>query len=157
MALHLLVDRITQSLDNNESFVDVALDFRKAFDTIDFTVLLEKLCTYGVCGIAHRWLSSYISGRKQFVALDDVISESLDIKCGVPQGSILGPILFLLYINDLPCSTDLLPIIFADDTNVFASGKSVSECIAKINFEMTRLLSWIRTNKLSLNVEKHIT
>jgi hypothetical protein len=89
-----------------------------------------------------------------YVHLKGIKSSPLSIKCGVPQGSILGPLLFLLYINDLPQSSQLLPIIFADDTNVFYSGDDSEECIGIINQEMINLIKWIRSNKLSLNVEK---
>lgn len=154
MALNFLVDKITSSLGSGDSFVGVSLDFRKAFDTIDFKVLLGKMYRYGIRGSAHQWFSSYLRARKQFVGLAEVRSELLPIQCGVPQGSILGPILFLIYINDLQNSTDLFPIIFADDTNLFYNARSVDLCIAKMNGEMVSVLQWIRSNKLSLNVEK---
>jgi len=154
MALNLLIDKITKSFDENKVLIGVALDFRKAFDTIDFTILLAKLQKYGIRGNVYNWFFSYLHGRKQFVGLDGVKSPPLSIQCGVPQGSILGPLLFLLYINDLPYSSNLLPIIFADDTNVFYSGRNLAECVQRINSEMTGLLKWIQSNKLSLNVEK---
>ena len=154
MALNLLVDKITTSFDENKILIGVALDFRKAFDTIDFAILMSKLHKYGIRGKVYSWFSSYLNGRSQFVGLNDVKSPPLSVQCGVPQGSILGPLLFLLYINDLPYSSNLLPIIFADDTNVFYSGSNFTECVHRINTEMTSLLKWIQSNKLSLNVEK---
>jgi hypothetical protein len=154
MALNLLVDKVSQSFDNRKVLVGVALDFRKAFDTIDFSILLSKLNKYGIRGIARQWFYSYLHGRNQFVGINNVRSPLLAIKCGVPQGSILGPLLFLLYINDLPNASDLLPIIFADDTNVFYSANNVNGCINIINAEMMKLVTWIRCNKLSLNVDK---
>ena len=82
------------------------------------------------------------------------MSQHLTTKCGVPQGSILRPILFLLYINDLPSASELLPIIFADDTNLFCSGHNADECIAKVTSEAERVVEWVRANRLSLNVDK---
>ena len=154
MALHLLVDKITESLNKKESFVGVALDFRKAFDTVDFSILLQKLYRYGIRGNSLLWFDSYLNQRKQYVSFSNVNSPLLSVQCGVPQGSVLGPLLFLLYINDLPNSTDLLPIIFADDTNVFCRGKDLESCVNQINSQLTGLVHWIRANKLSLNVEK---
>jgi len=154
MALHLLVDKISQALDKNESFVGVALDFSKAFDTVNYPILLRKLERYGIRGTAASWFSSYLHDRHQFVAAEKSKSSLLPITCGVPQGSVLGPILFLLYINDLPQSSNLLPIIFADDTNVFCSGKNNASCVAHLNSQLVGLVRWIRANKLSLNVEK---
>ena len=154
MALNLLVDKITSSLDQREVFVGVSLDFRKAFDTIDFTILLNKLFKYGVRGNTHKWFANYLLGRRHFVELNDVRSQAQEIQCGVPQGSILGPILFILYINDLPLSSDLLPIIYADDTNLFHSGKSIFDCIRDINIEMVKISDWITSNRLSLNIDK---
>lgn len=154
MAINLLVDKITESLDNREVTVGVALDFRKAFDTIDFSILLNKLLKIGIRGVCYKWFESYINNRQQYVQLCNTDSSIMEVSCGVPQGSILGPILFLLYINDLPSSSKLLPIIFADDTNVFYSSKSLNDCVQFINSEMKGLAQWIRANRLSLNLDK---
>ena len=154
MALHLLVDKISSSLGAGGAFVGVSLDFRKAFDTIDPKILLEKMYKYGVRGSAHQWFQSYLQERQQYVCMGTARSEYLTMCCGVPQGSILGPILFLIYINDLHQSTALFPIVFADDTNLFFNAPSVDECIAKINYEMANIVRWIRCNKLSLNIDK---
>jgi hypothetical protein len=154
MAIHLLVDKIVSCLDKGENLVGVALDFRKAFDTVDHLILLKKLEAYGVRGNAYDWFASYLARRTQYVEINHTRSSALEIKCGVPQGSILGPILFLIYINDLPFSSKLMPIIFADDTNVFLGGKSINQCIETINIEMNNLIKWIQCNRLSLNVTK---
>ena len=97
----------------------VFIDLKKAFDTIDHSLLLNKLEYYGIRGVALNWLQSYLSNRKQFVTVNGIESKNLNVKCRVPQGSILGPILFILYINDIcNCSKIMNFILFADDTNV---------------------------------------
>ena len=154
MAINLLVDKITESLDANRSLVGVALDFRKAFDTVNYEILLKKLYAYGIRGTVHTWFDNYLSDRFNYVSIDHATSPFLQIQCGVPQGSILGPILFLLYINDLPQCSELFPIIFADDTNVFCSGRDVNDCMRIMNSELCKLNFWICSNKLSLNVDK---
>lgn len=105
--------------------------------------------------MAQEWLKSYLSDRCQFVSFNNAESEKKLIKCGVPQGSILGPLLFLLYINDLPsCCDKLLPVIFADDTNVFLKGRSTDALIEIMNKELDNILKWLNANKLSLNISK---
>ena len=110
------MDNLIQALDNREYVLGVFLDFSKAFDTVDHSILLDKLYHYGVRGCAYHWFQSYLSNRSQRVTYDGVKSSLGFIKCGVPQGSILGPLLFLLYINDLsPVCKHAFPILFADE------------------------------------------
>ena len=124
IALLSLIDRLTNAVENGEYVIGIFLDFSKAFDTVDHLILLDKLNHYGIRGCAHNWFTSYLSNRQQFVTYNGTQSEQQTIKCGVPQGSILGPLVFLVYINDLPhICHNTFPVLFADDTNLFNSGK----------------------------------
>ena len=124
MALLELIDKLSRSIDDRQLTIGVFVDLAKAFDTVNHQVLLAKLEHYGIRGTALNWFRSYLSNRKQFVLINNFKSELKNINCGVPQGSILGPILFLLYINDLNYVSKLLQtIMFADETNLIFSRK----------------------------------
>ena len=131
------------------------IDFKKAFDTVDHDILIAKLRFYGAEGVELDWFISYLSNRKQCCKVNGKTSEIQDIQCGVPQGSCLGPLLFLIYINDLPFALRRTKVtMYADDTSISYSSKSVSDLCNAINSDLQNLSSWLQGNKLSLNVAK---
>ena len=124
-ALLELVNKVVKCFDNREIMLGLFLDLSKAFDTLDHTILLEKLKNYGIRGTLLNWCRSYLSDRKQYVMIDNCKSQHKVITCGIPQGSILGPLLFLIYMNDIYNISDSLHFIqFEDDKGVFMSGNN---------------------------------
>ena len=129
-----IVEGIKEKLDSQKKMCGVFIDLEKAFDMVNHKILLSKLDHYGVRGVANDWFSSYLSQRKQKVTLEGTSSKYLDISCGVPQGSILGPLLFLLYINDMHKAVKYSIIHhFADDTNVLCSDRDPKKLRQKMN------------------------
>jgi len=155
LAVASLVSEITSSFENKKSSYCTFLDFAKAFDTVNHNIMLDKLKYYGVRGKSLLWFESYLKNRSQYTEVGGFLSEQGYIKCGVPQGSILGPLLFLLYINDIAESSSVLNFfLFADDTVVYYSDKTNQETEKVLNQELDKVYDWLAANKLSLNVEK---
>ena len=155
LALTDAMDRLCDAMDKKMMSVGVFLDLSKAFDTIDHQILSMKLSHYGIRGVGLNWIKSYLSNRVQITTFNNVYSKPMNMLCGVPQGSILGPLHFILYVNDIyqvsdKCST----ILFADDTNIFFTGHNPSVMKDTICHELTKLYAWFSANKLSLNVSK---
>ena len=155
------VDNVIHKLDCGKLPISIFLDLSKAFDTLDHTILLEKLKYHGIDGVALAWFRNYLTNRSQFVQINDIESARLAISTGVPQGSILGPLLFILYVNDIcTVSEQFYPILYADDTTlistlcVFQSQGTVNGTSAKINQELDKIQKWLKLNKLSLNINK---
>jgi len=155
LAILEIVDNLLHALDNGLFTCGVFIDFSKAFDTIDHNILLSKLAHYGVRGISHDWFRSYISNRLQFVEINGIRSNLIQLITGIPQGSNLGPLLFLLYVNDIANSSQLLSFrLFADDTNLFIEDKNITSLVQNTNHELEKFSEWIKVNKLSLNMKK---
>ena len=133
----------------------IFLDLTKAFDTVDHKILLKKLEFYGIRGVPNAWFASYLSNRKQFVSIADTNSDFQSLICGVLQSSVLGPLLFLIYINDFEnCSTLCNFHLFADNSNLFLSNKNIRVLEDNANSALIEVSEWLNTNKRSLNVEK---
>lgn len=154
-AIITLVEHVSKALDTGKIVVGIFLDLKKAFDTVDHGILLKKLYAIGIRGNVHEWFKSYLHNRSQYVVYNNATSECHTITHGVPQGSILGPLLFLLYINDFSRASDLLfSIIFADDTSVFLQGTCYDTIIDIMNEELKKIGLWLRANKLTINLKK---
>ena len=154
-ALFSLTEMIRNALDNGNFACGIFIDLQKAFDTVDHQILLKKLEHYGIRGIANNWFRSYLTNRKQFVSINGCNSTSQLMKYGVPQGSVLGPLLFLIYINDLNkaikfCTTHH----FADDTNLLYVDKSMKKIQKYVNLDLKFLCKWLKANRISLNASK---
>ena len=139
-ALLEITERIKESIDKHKFGCGIFIDLRKAFDTVNHTILLKKLMHYGIRETANNWFNSYLTNRKQYVFVNGESSLLKDITCGVPQGSVLGPLLFLIYINDLPNISKVLNFyLFADDTNIYFEAESPEILETILNKELKKL------------------
>lgn len=149
------IEKLTKATIKKETSIGVFLDLSKAFDTIDHRILLQKLLMYGFHGIAYDWIKSYLTNRKQFTSFKNENSYLQTIKCGVLKGSILGPLLFIIYVNDITMvSSNSSLVMFADDTNIFFND-SDTQCLERtVCHELALYFDWFASNKLSLNISK---
>ena len=155
---HALIDitnRIQEACDNGQYACRIYIDFKKAFDTVNHNIRLDKLAHYGVRGTENKWFKTYLTNRKQHVTVSGQTSDNALIEFGVPQGSVLGLLLFLIYINDLNQAIKVSRVHhFPDDTNLLLVGNSLKKINKHINHDLKLLTTWLRANRISLNTSK---
>ena len=150
-----IVRTIQENMGKRLFSCGVFIDLKRAFDTVDHKILLHKLDHYGFRGVINKWFSSYLEGRTQTTQIGSFISKRKNTTCGVPQGSVLGPLLFLIYVNDIQESSDKLKFfLFADDTNAVYADKNLKSLESTVNQELCKLFDWLTANKLTLNIKK---
>ena len=158
MTEHAILDlhtNIIQSIEKQEKSSCIFLDFAKVFDTVDQKILLKKLDYYGIRGLALRWFEFYLTNRKQVDKIGFNYPSLQTVVCGVPQGSVLGPLLFLIYINNIHISSSKVKFhLFADDTCIFHSSKNLHTLEIEVNSALKNISDWLISNKLTLNVDK---
>ena len=149
-----IYEKLLKNLSDKKSTCAIFLDLAKAFDSVSHDILLKKLRKYGIRGNVFKLFESYLSSRSQFVKCGNTMSSLVNILFGVPQGSILGPLLFLIYINDLPHATNFFVRLFADDTFLCAQENNLEKLQTTVNHELSKVYNWLAANKLTLNVSK---
>ena len=154
MAITQLYEDISSKIDNSLITCSIFIDLQKAFDTVNHSLLMSKLFNYGVRGLLAKLINSYLSNRYQSTVVNNKKSSSDKVLCGVPQGSILGPLLFLLYINNLPEATSFRVRLFADDACLIMDNSNPKALQDNINNELVNIDNWMRSNKLSINYSK---
>ena len=154
-ALLKFTDDILKCFDDNKVGITTFMDLSKAFDSVDHKMLLTKIKRYGVHSTPLQWIRSYLSNREHFVSWNQIQSTSSILNIGVIQGSILGPLLFLIHINDIVNSSNVLPfVLFTDDTTVYVLNNSIDGAIEILNTELAKVALWFDSNILTLNVNK---
>ena len=151
-ALVKFSSEVYSQLDKSNFLLSIFVDFSKAFDTVPHDLLLRKLSFYGIRGIIFDWFADYLADRSHVTMIDGSQSSTNEVKMGVPRGSVLGPVLFLLFVNDLPNFSEILTsILFADDANLSMSGPDPAELIMIANIELNKLRNWCIANRISIN------
>lgn len=154
-ALNVFSNDIFTSIDNKLSVLSIFVDFSKAFDTVNHNILLDKMYHYGIRGPIHSWFKDYLSDRQQQICFNGEMSSFKTVTLGVPQGSVLGPILFTIYINDIPnIFINSKTILFADDMTIYLIDPSPEQLVMSANQELTQLYQWCLSNRLTINLDK---
>ncbi len=151
--LHI-VNYVTSALNDGNFCVGVFLDLKKAFDVCSHSILLKKLKKMGIKGVAYKWFENYLKGRSHKVDINGNLSEEEELNISVIQGSTLGPILFLCYINDFYSATTLFSVLFADDTTCLSKGKNLQDLLKYVKEELQKIAVWFRSNKMAVNTSK---
>ena len=154
-AIHSILSPIYDAFESGKIACGVFIDLAKAFDSLDRDILIDKLSYYGIVGNCLTWFESYFSRRRQYVCYGGACSDMLPVNYGVPQGSILGPVLFIIFMNDIPRCTSLLNfVIYADDTNVYLTSDNINEAFDVVNEGLRGVSGWLRVNRLTVNASK---
>ena len=154
------MDRIVLDLENKGTPFSIFIDLSNAFDTLNHDILLHKLKYYGIRGISNNLINNYLTNRRQYVEIDGISSKYQLISTGVPQGSILGPLLFIIYMNDINKSSDKFDfILYADDTSLYSiinkfKARNTNNTNNMINKDISHIKTWLESKKLSLNIDK---
>jgi len=154
MNLIHLTNYITKAINEGKFCIGVFLDLRKAFDVVDHSILLKKLSYLGISNTEHDWFTSYLNGRMQCTDVNGKYSILKYIKISIMQGSVLGPLLFLCFINDLFKASDMMSLLFADDTACLASHENIEDLYAFCNAELKKMAMWFAANRISINAKK---
>ena len=150
-----MTDLIKRFLDEKQYVIGIFIDFRKAFDTVNHDILLDKLECYGIQGHANKFFRSYLTNRRQYTLVNGIKSNSGYVNCGVPQGSVWGPLLFLLYINDIKHAIGCDNVkLFADDTFLFTNDRNIDAVKGKASNLFGKIFRWCVANQLSINSGK---
>jgi hypothetical protein len=147
-------DFILKNMDTGQATGAIFLDLKKAFDCVNHVLLLNKLSEFGITGNTLQWFRSYLNNRNQAVNINSSISTFKNINMGIPQGSILGPLLFIIFVNSLPESVNCKCIMYADDTLLLCTAKNASVLQSKLQSNLLKVANWFNSNHLTLNIEK---
>ena len=156
-AIITLINKITKSVNSDDFVISVFIDLKKSFGCDPTNILLAKLQAYGIRRDYIKWFRSYLTDRTQYVNFNGEESAEHTLKCGVPQGSILGPLFFIIFVNDMfNVSNVLFNVPYADDTciYIYISGSDINALFDVLNIELAALLEWLNANRLTLNVDK---